>query len=172
MDLLQVEKKRKLTSKVWDHFECITKGESLYLSFHNFFGIFSVLKTGLSLARIIFSAVLVWVGFCSFLFFFSYFHCNQGTSLPLPTTGKDFNFHLIKPTGLLVGTQGTPVGFLFGMDQQAAYGLPKPDLVLGRSAIWLISAQPKPPNYVPGSAGLAHGQPKPAQLATLCNIKT
>ncbi|PLW07105.1 hypothetical protein PCANC_19481 [Puccinia coronata f. sp. avenae] len=71
---------------------------------------------------------------------------SQSTSLPLPTTGKDFNFHLIKPTGLLVGTQGTPAGFLFGMAQQAAYGLPKPDLVLGRSAIWLISAQPKPPN--------------------------
>jgi hypothetical protein len=38
---------------------------------------------------------------------------------------------------------------------------------LGQSAIWLISAWPNLPNYVPGSASLARGQTKPTQLAPL-----
>jgi hypothetical protein len=42
-------KKRKLTSKVWDHFERITKGESLSLSFHFVWHVFCAqewLKSG------------------------------------------------------------------------------------------------------------------------------
>ncbi|PLW42449.1 hypothetical protein PCASD_04624 [Puccinia coronata f. sp. avenae] len=48
-----------------------------------------------------------------------------------------------------------------------ARGITKPDSNSGRSAIWLISARPNPPDYVAGSARLAGRQPKPAQLAPL-----